>query len=81
MNPSLRAAQTQPEGALEPPPGVVPNFIHPFSLEGYVLGTQIIFFILVPVCVLSRLYTSFFIIRRVNVEDCKPDTEAILVSH
>ena len=70
MQPSLRAAQTQPQGALEPPPGVTPDLIHPYSLEAYVLGTQIVFFILVPICVLSRLYTSFFIIRRVGVEDC-----------
>lgn len=70
MHLSLRAAQTQPQGALEPPPGVTPDFVHPSSLEAYVLGTQIIFFVLVPLCVLSRLYTSVFIIRRVGVEEC-----------
>ena len=71
MRLSLRAAQMdQPKGALEPPPGVVPDLIHPSSLEAYVLGTEIIFFILVPACVLSRLYTSIYIIRRVGAEEC-----------
>lgn len=70
----LRAAQTQPQGALQPPPGVTPSFINPYSLEGYVLATQIIFFTLVPICVLSRLYTSFVIIDRVGLEDCKQNT-------
>ena len=70
MHLSLRAAQAQLKGALEPPPGVVPDLVHPSSLEAHVLGTQIIFFILVPVCVLSRLYTSIYIIRRVGIEEC-----------
>ena len=70
----LRAAQMQQQGALEPPPGVTPNFAHPHSLEGYVLATQIIFFTLVPVCVLSRLYISFFIMDRFGLEECKQNT-------
>ena len=69
----LRAVQTQPQGALEPPPGVTPNFVNPSSLEGYILATHIIFFTLVPICVVSRLFTSFIVINRVGPEECKQE--------
>ena len=56
---------------MEPPRGVTPDFDHPYSLERYVLVTQIICFTVVPFFVLSRLYASFFIIHRVGIEECE----------
>lgn len=56
---------------MEPPPGVIPDFDHPYSLNGYVLVTQIICFAVVPFFVVSRLYASFFIIHRVGIEECE----------
>ena len=61
-------AQTQ--SAMEPPPGAKPDFVHPSSLERFILPTQIIIFALIAICVLVRMYTCIFVIRRFGVEEC-----------
>ena len=65
--------------ALKPPAGVTPDLIHPWSFAREVLATQIIFFVLVPLCVLPRIYTSIFIIRRVRAEECKRPPDCIII--
>lgn len=63
-------SETQTQGAMEAPPGVAPDFVHPYSLEDYILATQIFFLVVVAICVLMRMYTCLFIIRRFGVEEC-----------
>ena len=72
------------EAARQPPPGETPNFAHAPSLERYVLPTEIVFFIMVPICVLLRVYTSYFIIHRVGAEECqyhRDDAVVLLTDH
>lgn len=46
------------------------HFIHPPSLERFILPIQIVFLTLIALCVLMRMYTCLFILRRFGVEEC-----------
>ena len=71
MNLALITVRQDTIGALPPPPNIESNFINPFSLYDYVLSTVILFFIIVPICILARLYTNSVVIRKVSVDDCE----------
>ena len=69
-NINMRDVHSQYQSAMEPPPGIIPNFDDPYSLERYILPTQIVFLVLIAVFVMMRMYTCTFVIRRVGVEEC-----------
>lgn len=56
---------------LEPPPGVLPNFIHPQSQSAANLACNITCLIVATICVAIRVYTRFVITRSHGWEDCE----------
>ena len=57
--------------ALQPPPGVTPNFINPHS-AGAPVGAAIgIFAALATLGFISRIFTKLWIMKEVQVEDCR----------
>lgn len=56
---------------LEPPPGVLPNFVHPQSQTGANLACNILCLTLATICVAIRLYTRFVITHSHGWEDCE----------
>ena len=72
LNGTARAAAEAMIPGLEPPPGVVPNFVDPPSDAYWV-------FVTLPIClavstpfVWIRLYTSFFILKNKGWAECRP---------
>ena len=55
---------------LEPPPGVIPNFVSPPSQKAANVACQSVCLTLATFCVFIRMYTRFFIIRSHGWEDC-----------
>jgi hypothetical protein len=55
--------------ALAPPEGVVPNFENPESLRHPELA--VIQFTAATLVVAIRIYTKYFIVRKMLVEDCE----------
>jgi len=57
--------------ALQPPPGVVPNFVNPQSIAHQ---TRTAIYVTLPLMLLFlvlRLYTRLRILRAVGADDCK----------
>ena len=57
-------------GALEPPPGVTPNFINPPSIAKYSVICQAVCLPTTTVFVALRLYTRIFVHRERTADDC-----------
>lgn len=57
--------------ALKPPPGIVPDFDGPFTLEPYSITTCALCIGLTTTLVLARMYTKVRIVKKVLWEDCK----------
>ena len=62
--------------ALQPPPGVSPNFVDPPSLQSMTNATIAVCFTLATLFVAVRLLTKFFVDRTFQREDCKYPTIA-----
>jgi hypothetical protein len=58
-------------GAIPPPPGIMPNFINPPSLQHVVLIVNVILSFVSLVFVALRFYTTGFLLRSVGVDGCK----------
>jgi len=56
---------------LAPPPGVVPNFVNPYSLESIQIVSAVLCLALALLSTLLRMYTKLFIIKTHGWEDCK----------
>ncbi|PVH90433.1 hypothetical protein DM02DRAFT_607445 [Periconia macrospinosa] len=56
-------------GAIPPPPGIIPDFINPPSLQHVVLIVNIVLPFVSVLFVALRLYTTGFILRSVGVDD------------
>lgn len=56
---------------LQPPPGVLPDFIHPQSQSAANLACNILCLTVATLCVAIRLYTRFVITRSHGWEDCE----------
>ena len=55
---------------LAPPPGVTPDFVHPYSLQKYNVITLSVCMTVSTLFVAMRLYTNARITRTLNWEDC-----------
>ena len=58
-------------GGLQPPPGVTPNFVDPYSIMSAALVVIIVFLILTSATTAIRLYTKFCLIKTHGWEDCE----------
>ena len=56
---------------LAPPPGVVPNFVDPYSLESIQIASTVLCLTLALLSTLLRMYAKLFIIKAYGWEDCK----------
>ena len=57
--------------ALAPPPGMVPNFVDPFTLNNYLILTSTVCLALTTVMIMIRIITKAYVIKIVTLEDCK----------
>ena len=58
-------------GAIEPPPGITPNFKNPTSRSGQLLAANLACLIIASVFVTLRAYTHISLVRSVGWDDCK----------
>ena len=56
--------------ALTPPPGVIPDFVHPASIRKYNILCQAICLPLSTIFVCMRMYTRSYVSRNLGAEDC-----------
>lgn len=56
--------------AMAPPPGVIPNFVDPPSLQKLAILSLVLHYLFSTLVVLMRLYTKIFILRQMASEDC-----------
>ena len=63
-------------GGLPPPPGVVPNFVDPYSLADPIRAVGIFCMVLTTLTTVIRLYTKFCIIKSHGWADCKCNSES-----
>ena len=56
---------------MPPPPGVVPDFVHPVSRAHQVIVVTVVFLTLAALMVMLRMYTRWFITRAVGYDDCE----------
>lgn len=54
-----------------PPPGVIPNFDNPFSRGGIYIAAATTIVVAMVMFVTCRLYTKYFIVRKLGWDDCK----------
>lgn len=66
-------------GAIEPPPGVIPNFKNPTSRSGQLLATNLACLIIASVFVTLRGYTHIFLVRAVGWDDCMPHSLFLMI--
>ena len=64
-------AQIAAGPALQPPPHVQPNFDNPPNLNAVVHVLYAVWFPMVTIAVLGRLYIRFFSIKQGFIGDCK----------
>ena len=67
---SVAMNQPSETPALAPPPGVIPNFVHPASIRKYNILCQAICLPLSTVFVCMRMYTRSYVSRNLGAEDC-----------
>lgn len=59
------------EGAIEPPPGITPNFVDPTSMRKYDVFGQSVCLAVSTMLVWMRMYSKLRLIKSVGWEDCK----------
>lgn len=59
------------EGALEPPPGITPNFVNPVSMRKYDVLGQSMCLTVSTLLVWMRMYSKVRLIKSTEWEDCK----------
>jgi hypothetical protein len=55
--------------ALEPPPGVEPDFVNPTSYQTELVIIMAFTFTVPTICVISRLYTKVFLLHVTHIDD------------
>lgn len=65
MDPSLTPA-------LEPPPGLAPNFVNPPTQLPAVIAGSAFVLAIVTISVFLRVFTKVYIVRKFYLEDCEP---------
>ena len=61
--------------ALEPPPGVSPNFINPYSLRPFQIATTSICLTTATLVVAARFVAKFATSKRLQLEECMFDLQ------
>ncbi|KAL9135305.1 MAG: hypothetical protein Q9175_003513, partial [Cornicularia normoerica] len=56
-------------GGLPPPPGVIPNFVDPYSIADTLRAVGVLYIVLTTLTTLIRLYTKFYIFKAHGWED------------
>ena len=56
---------------LQPPPGVVPNFINPEDYQSTIIATLTVCLTTATLFTILRLYTKLCVIKAIVLEDCK----------
>ena len=56
---------------LQPPPGVIPNFVDPENYQGKIIASNVVFLALATIFTAAKLYTRAVIVRSVRWEDCE----------
>ena len=67
-----------PRPGLTPPPGVIPTFSDPFSMQPYQVLTVAACIITTTLLVAARMYTKMFIMKSTVWEDCKQAIETFM---
>jgi len=57
--------------AAKPPPGIVPNFVDPYSSGPILISVGSVFVVIMLAFVCVRIYTKVRIVRRSSLDDCK----------
>ena len=57
--------------ALEPPPGVVPNFIDPYTRGPMLLALSAVAIGIMYLFVIFRFYVKFYVQRKLTWDDCE----------
>lgn len=56
---------------LEPPPGVVPNFVNPENYQNKIIACLTVFLAIATIFTAAKLYTKAVIVKSIAWEDCK----------
>jgi hypothetical protein len=56
--------------AMEPPPGMTPNFVNPDSLYPFVIATCTLCLMLTTPALVIRMFTKIHVAKKVNWADC-----------
>ena len=56
---------------LPPPPGTIPNFVDPPTLENVQIAAAVVCLALAVLTTVLRMYTKAFVIKAIGWEDCK----------
>ena len=56
--------------ALQPPPGVIPNFIDPENTQSIIIATLAVTLGAATLFTVIRMYTKAFILNTIALEDC-----------
>ena len=70
---SLTSTTVQPTmvvGALPPPPGIIPNFVDPYSTADSAKAVSVLYMVLTTLTTAIRLYTKFYILKAHGWADC-----------
>lgn len=65
------------EGALEPPPGITPNFVNPVSMRKYDVLGQSMCLTVSTLLVWMRMYSKVRLIKSTEWEDCKSTAKLV----
>ena len=57
--------------ALEPPLGVIPNFVNPYTRGPMLLALIAVAIGIMYLFVTARLYAKFYVLKRLTWEDCE----------
>ena len=67
-NPSYDLSQIP---ALNPPPGVIPNFVDPYTRGPKLLALSAVAIGVMYLFVMARFYAKFYVQRRLTWDDCE----------
>ena len=59
---------------LAPPPGVTPDFVHPYSLRGPFIGMFAFYLAITAITTALRMYTKLYITKNLGWGDCMSST-------
>ena len=58
--------------ALEPPPGVIPNYNDPPTIAGALVAGLAIMIATATLAFAARVFTKVYVMKQVQLDDCKP---------